>query len=465
MKITSFGAAQTTTGSKHLLEINDQKILLDCGMFQGKREESYEKNKHLPFDPSKLNAVILSHAHIDHSGILPVLGMRGFKGNIYSTFATRDLCNIMLADSAKVQAQDLAYVNKKREKKNLDPFHPIYSQKEVEAIMGHFVAIDYNRPMIVADGITATFIDAGHILGSAQVILDYKENGVKKRFLFSGDVGRGQHEILRDPVPSEDVDSVLIESTYGGRQHEDIKSLKKDLCRIVNETIEKRGKLLIPSFAVGRVQQVVYMLHQLREVDCFPKIPIYVDSPLAVNATEVFRLHPECYNQDIHDFLLSKKNPFGWDEIHFIREVSQSMELNKIHEPIIIISASGMCEAGRILHHLANNIEDERNTVLFVGHCAENTLGAKILSGEKKVNIFGEPHHVKIKVERLEAFSGHADHDELLAYTRRISGKKSRFMIVHGEPEYCSAFQKGLQEEYPQSLVTINENGVPVEVS
>ena len=464
MKITSFGAARTTTGSKHLLEINGQKILLDCGMYQGKREESYERNKNLPFDPKEISAVILSHAHIDHSGNLPTLGIHGFLGNIYTTFATRDLCNIMLADSAKVQAQDLAYVNKKREKKSLPPFHPIYTQQQVEDIMGHFVAIDYNRPIPIVDGVTATFIDAGHILGSAQIIIDYKEEGVKKRFLFSGDVGRGKHEILRDPMPCENIDYILLESTYGGRKHEDIKSLKKDLCRIVNETIEKRGKLLIPTFAVGRAQQVVYMLHQLREIDCFPKIPIYVDSPLAVNATEIFRLHPECYNTEIHDYLMSNKSPFGWADIHYIREVSLSMELNKIHEPIIILSASGMCEAGRILHHLANNIEDERNTVLFVGHCAENTLGAKILSGEKKVNIFGEPHYVKMKVERLEAFSGHADHDELIAYTRRITGKKSRFMLVHGEPEFCEALQIGLQAEYPQSSVTINDQGVPVEL-
>lgn len=464
MKITSFGAARTTTGSKHLLEINGQKILLDCGMFQGKREESYERNKNLPFNPQELTAVILSHAHIDHSGNLPTLGIHGFQGNIYTTFATRDLCNIMLADSAKVQAQDLAYVNKKREKKNLPPFHPIYTQQQVEDIMGHFVAIDYNRPIPIADGVTATFIDAGHILGSAQIIIDYKEEGVKKRFLFSGDVGRGKHEILRDPMSCENIDYVLLESTYGGRKHEDIKSLKKDLCRIVNETIERKGKLLIPTFAVGRAQQVVYMLHQLREVDCFPKIPIYVDSPLAVNATEIFRLHPECYNTEIHDYLMSNKSPFGWADIHYIREVSLSMELNKIHEPIIILSASGMCEAGRILHHLANNIEDERNTVLFVGHCAENTLGAKILSGEKKVNIFGEPHYVKMKVERLEAFSGHADHDELIAYTHRVTGKKSRFMLVHGEPEYCEALQKGLEAEYPESTITINDPGVTVEL-
>ncbi len=463
MRITSFGAARMTTGSKHLLEVNDQKILLDCGLFEGKREESFDRNRNLPFDPATLNAVILSHSHIDHSGNLPTLVLKGFPGNIYSTFAARDLCNIMLQDSAKVQASDLAYVNKKREKKGLPLFKPLYEMPEVEATLSQFVALDYNRPFPVADGVTATFLDAGHILGSAQVQLDLKENGRKVRLLFSGDVGRGNNDILRDPTAAQDVDVLLMESTYGGRMHEDMKSVKKDLCRIVNQTMDRKGKLLIPSFAVGRAQQVVYMLHQLREVECFPKIPIYVDSPLTVNATEVFRLHPECYNQQIHDFLNARRNPFGWEEITYIREVTHSMALNKIHESMIIISASGMCEAGRILHHLANSIDDDRNTILFVGFCAQNTLGARILAGEKKVNIFGEPHVVRAKIERLEAMSGHADHNELIQYTHRMTGPKKKIMLVHGELAYSEALQNSLQVEYPESEVVIPELGVPIE--
>lgn len=465
MKLTCHGAAQSTTGSRHLLEVDGSRLLLDCGLFEGRREESYQKNKNFPFAPADISATILSHAHVDHSGNLPTLCLRGFQGNIYSTFATRDLCAIMLQDSAKVQASDIAFVNKRRARHGLPPFQMLYNAEAADNAMKQFIALNYRRSFPVTSDVQATFLDAGHMLGSAQVVLDVKENGSATRLVYSGDVGRGHNDILRDPEPVDNVDILMIESTYGGRLHEGVETAKQEICRIVNETVARGGKLIIPSFAVGRTQQVVYVLHQLRDLQGFPKIPIYVDSPLCVNATEVFRLHPECYNQQIYEFLLTKRNPFGWNDITYIRELEHSMKLNDIREPVIIISASGMCEAGRILHHLRNSIDDERNTILFVGHCAENTLGSRILRGDNRVNIFGESHNVRAKIECINAFSGHADHKELLAYAQRVQGTKRKIVVVHGEPEYGRALKDALQKEHPSSEIILPVEGVPMDLS
>jgi metallo-beta-lactamase family protein len=448
MKITFCGAAETTTGSQHLIEINGSRILLDCGLYQGRRDEANDRNRHFPFDPASLDAVILSHAHIDHSGNLPSLTSNGFKGNIYSTFATRDLCQIMLADAARIQSGDLKWLNKHRAKEGKPDLEPLYTEIEAEECVRQFVTIGYERSIPVADGVTLTFIDAGHILGSAQVVLDLVENGHRKRLLFSGDVGRGNNDLLRDPAVPEDVDYLIMESTYGNREHELPTQANHLLSDILVRALDKRGKVIIPSFAVERTQQLIFVLHQLFEQGAIPDVPIYVDSPLAVGATEIFRLHPECFNEEVYRFLFEKRDPFGFENLTLIRKVNDSKALNDLHEPAIIISASGMCEAGRVLHHLRNNIEDPKNTVLFVGYCAEHTLGAKIRGGQKEVPILGDRFTVRADIQILDSFSGHADRSELLHYFDTMGGKKERVFLVHGEKEQSHALCETLRERH-----------------
>lgn len=448
MKLKFCGAAGTTTGSQHLLEINGKLILLDCGLYQGRRDESKDRNRNFEFDPARVDAVVLSHAHIDHSGNLPNLVKQGFTGNIYTTFATRDLCGIMLLDSAHIQEQDIKWLNKRRKKKQLEPLEPTYNQQDAELCMRNFVNIGYDRAISIADGVTLTFIDAGHILGSAQVVLDLHEldSGRRKRLLFSGDVGRGNNQLLRDPVAAEDVDYVIMESTYGNREHELPAQADHLLGEMLNKALEKNGKIIIPAFAVERTQQLIYVLNQLTDKGQIPLVPIYVDSPLAVNATEIFRIHPECFNEEVYDFLFEKRNPFGFDNLTMVRKVQESIALNDRHEPAVIISASGMCEAGRILHHLRNNIEDEKNTVLFVGYCAEHTLGWKIREGHKQVPILGDKFEVKADIKILDSFSGHADRSELLDYFDAIGGTKERVWLVHGEPTQSESLAEALRK-------------------
>ena len=448
MKITFCGAAGTTTGSQHLLEANGSRILLDCGFYQGRRDDSWDRNRNFLFAPSSIDAVVVSHAHIDHSGNLPNLTKNGFDGNIYSTFATRDLCQIMLTDSARIQIQDTKWLNKRREKRGEKLLEPLYSEQDAEECVRHFVNIGYERSIPIADGISLTFIDAGHILGSAQIILDIVENGEKKRLLFSGDVGRGDNELLRDPVIANDVDYLIMESTYGNREHELPTQANHLLRDILVRALEKNGKVIIPAFAVERTQQLIYVLHELTESGEIPDVPIYVDSPLAVNATEIFRIHPECFNQRVYDFLFEKRNPFGFESLSMVRKVSESKKLNELNQPAIIISASGMCEAGRILHHLRNNIEDSKNTILFVGYCAENTLGWKIRNRWKEVPILGDTFNLRADVEILDSFSGHADKSELLEYFDAMGGSKERVFLVHGEPEQSEALQEELQNRH-----------------
>jgi metallo-beta-lactamase family protein len=408
MKVTFHGAAGTTTGSQHLVEVNGQRILLDCGLYQGRRDDAWERNRHFPFDPKALDVVVLSHAHIDHSGNLPNLVKQGYAGNIFATDATRDLCSVMLPDSAHIQESDVQWLNRKRAAKGEPPLEPTYNRMDAEKCLRQFVTVNYERPMLIAEGVKLTFIDAGHILGAAQVVLDIddRETARKSRLLFSGDVGRPKSDLLNPPASCEGVDFIIMESTYGGREHELDMASDEHICRVINETVKRSGKVLIPSFAVERTQQLLFSLNKLRERNCFPAMPIFVDSPLAVSATEIFRLHPECFNEEVYRFLFEKRNPFGFEGLRLIREASESKALNSVKETAVIIAASGMCESGRILHHLRNHIEESSTTVLFVGYCAENTLGWKLRNGEKRVNILGDAFNVGARIEILDSSTG-----------------------------------------------------------
>ncbi len=465
MKLKFCGAAGTTTGSQHLLEVNGKRILLDCGLYQGSRKHAYEVNCSFPyFDPETIDAVILSHAHIDHSGNLPNLASKGFTGNIYATDATRDLCQIMLADSARIQESDIDWLNKHRKKNGLEAVTPIYSEQDAEMCLRQFVGVSYDRPLPVCNGVSVTFIDAGHILGSAQVLLeiDDEADGKHKRFLFSGDVGRGGNEVLRDPVPVTDVDFLLMESTYGGREHEAPPGMGEHVAEIIRQAFHRGGKILIPAFAVERTQQVLYVLHDLFERGAIPDVKVYVDSPLAVSATEIYRLHPESFNEEVYHSLFERQNPFGFENLTLVRSVGGSKALNDIDGVAIIISASGMCEAGRILHHLKNNIGDPKTTVLFVGYCADNTLGRRIRDGEREVPILGGRYKVRAKIEIVDSFSGHADHSELLDYFDRTTGSKQRVWLVHGEPPAADTLRDVLQERH-KGPVEVAELGMEVE--
>ncbi len=450
MKITFHGAAQTVTGSQHLIEVNGHRILMDCGLYQGKRKDAFERNRRLPFDPASIDVLVLSHAHIDHSGNIPGLVKNGFKGDIVCTSATRDLCATMLMDSAHIQEKDVEFVNRRREREGKNLFEPLYVQADVIEAMKLFTGTAYRRPRSIAPGVTLTLVDAGHMLGSASVVLDIEDQAAGRdlRLVFSGDVGRAGIPIINDPEPvTEGADVLLLESTYGSRFHEPYEDSERALERIVKKTYKRGGMLIIPAFAVGRTQQLVYSLHKLFNRHDIPRMPIYVDSPLATNVTEVFRMHPEVYDAEIRQFLQSDAdgNPFGFDNLHYTRSVDESKELNFLREPAIIISASGMMEAGRILHHLRNRIDDPANTILIAGWQAPDTLGRQIMDGKPVVKIFGEERQVRAHIETQLGFSGHADHNELLAWAGAMQKRPSRTFLVHGEPEASAALAKSLQ--------------------
>lgn len=448
MKIKFCGAAREVTGSRHMLEVNGKKILLDCGLFQGHRKESDAKNREMCFDASEIDAVILSHAHIDHSGGLPLLVKNGFKGPIYSTFATRDLCNYMLLDSAYIQEKDVEYMNKKMGKKGSKPVEPLYSTEDAQKTINQFFAVGYERAFVVTEGVVCSFYDAGHILGSAQIhlIIYEKETGKRFTFGFTGDLGRKNLPILRDPQPMPPTEYLLTENTYGDRFHESILDAGKKLAEVINRTAKRGGKILIPAFAVERTQEIVYHLNLLWQKKLIPDMPIFVDSPLSANVTEVFINHPECFDMDTYrEFIDNRKNPFGFGRLQYTHDVSESKALNEMKGPMIIISASGMCENGRILHHLKNNIEDPRNTIMIVGFMAKDTLGRKIFEKQSIVNIFGEPKHLRAEVVVMDAFSGHADRSDLLDHISHIEGLKKIF-LVHGEEEQSVKFMQALKE-------------------
>jgi metallo-beta-lactamase family protein len=465
MKIEFIGAAQTVTGSMHYIQTKEKKFLLDCGMYQGQRKIAYEINRKFDlFNPAEIDFVILSHAHIDHSGNLPTLVKNGFTGKIYSTSATRDLCAVMLQDSAHIQVKDVEFVNKRRKKRGQNLFEPLYVENDAIKTLTHFVGIGYHQEFKITENISLTYYDAGHILGSALVSLKIKEDGKEINLSFSGDLGRPNLPILNDPEKIPNPDYFICESTYGGKTHENSLNSEDALAKAVSKGIARKAKIIIPAFSVGRTQEIVYALHRIFENNITGRIPVYVDSPLSMNATNVFRLHPECFDSETNEFLRKNEDPFGFNRLTYITEVEDSKNLNKVEGPCIIISSSGMCEAGRILHHLANNIEDPKNIILMVGYCAENTLGRKLIEGEKNVNILGESFNVKAEVIVLNSFSAHADENELINYCSGLNKElMKKIFLVHGEIDQQQIFKTHL-ESIGFKNIFIPERGYEVEL-
>jgi metallo-beta-lactamase family protein len=439
MEVQFVGAAQTVTGSMHLVRTRHGNILLDCGLYQGRRRESYQRNKNLPVPTDNLIAVALSHAHIDHSGALPMLVRRGWKGPVYSTPATRDLATVMLRDSAYIQEQDARHLNKQRDREHLDVevAAPLYDEKDVLETISRFHSVPYGFRSYLNPHICLTFVDAGHVLGSAITILEVEENGKWTRLAFTGDLGRMNMPILEDPVVPENIDVLITESTYGDRLHDDIEKMDDDLAAVVKRTYERGGKVIIPSFALERAQEVVFALKKLRKAGRLPNIPVYVDSPLTVKITDVFKLHPECYDDETRQMLKGHDSPFEFPELRYIEQVEDSKAITASNEPAIIISASGMCEAGRILHHLRGAIESPNNTVLIVGYQAQHTLGRRLVEHRQKVRIFGVERERRAEVVVLNGFSAHADQGDLLSFADQVKAKGplKRIALVHGDPK------------------------------
>lgn len=465
MKITFHGAVRTTTGSMHLVETASQRILLDCGLYQGHRDEAFERNAHLPFDSKSITTSILSHAHIDHSGNLPTLVKSGFVGSIHCTSATRDLVMLMLRDSARIQEQDAAYLNQKTSRRNLPRVQPLYTSDDAEHTLTHLIGRAYGQwfDLPERDGVRAMFHDAGHILGSAITVLEIVDQGKTLRLGFTGDLGRPRTLILRDPEIVRGLDYLIIESTYGDREHGALDDSQNELARIVRETISRGGKVIIPAFAVERTQEVVYSLHQKIEAHQVPDTTAFVDSPMAMNATDIFRLHVECLADPLREHLLIHDDPFGFGKLKYTRTVDESKQINTLQGSAIIISANGMCEAGRILHHLKNNIEDERSTILFVGYQAANTLGRRLVDGAKKVKIFGDEFHVRAQIQVANGFSAHADRSELLGWVAQIKENLKGVFVVHGEEQSSLAFADALRA-MGQFKVTVPEPHQTIEL-
>ena len=449
MKLTFWGADKTVTGSMHHVETGGRQYLLDCGLYQGHRQEAFARNSEFPFPASAIDAVLLSHAHIDHSGNLPGLVKHGFQGPIYTTPATLDLCLAMLADSAFLQEKDAEFVNRRREHRKAigrddRPVAPLYTQEDAKRTFQQFRGVPLGEKKQIAEGLFYTTYDAGHILGSTSMIVE--ADGI--RLGFSGDVGRPGLPIIRDPQSLDAVDYLILESTYGDRLHKPLGHAADTLADVVSRTAARGGKIIVPAFAVGRTQQLVLLLHQLIDAKRIPSIPMFVDSPLAVNVTEVFRNHPECYDEDICRYLNDCDDPFGFHRLTYIRDVAESKKLNDLRGPCVIISASGMCEGGRILHHLRNNIENPRNTVLVTGFQAEYTLGRKIVEKRDEVPIFGEPMRLRAEVCSLNELSGHADQKELIDWMRPIAKGLKKVFLVHGELSQGAALSQLIQKTY-----------------
>jgi metallo-beta-lactamase family protein len=448
MKITFHGAAQTVTGSRHLLEINGHQLLLDCGLYQGRRKDFYKRNLEFPFDVHDVNSVILSHAHIDHSGNLPNLVRQGYEGPIMSTNATVHLTDIMTRDSGHIQESDAEFVNRKRAKKGEPPIEPLYTVEDAVRAAQQLVHQGYDTPFEPVPGVTATLVEAGHILGSAAVILELEERGRQVRLMFSGDIGRPLMPIVRDPVLPQGVDYLILESTYGDDEHDSPVRAYDSLQDVISRTVNRGGKVICPAFAVGRTQTLVYYIHQMMDEGDIPMVPVFVDSPLAVNVTDIFRDHPECFDAEATAFLHEDPHgaALGFDHLTYTRSVEESKAINDIDGPTIIISASGMAEVGRILHHLRNNVHDERNTVLITSWMAPHTLGRRLAEGVKDIKIFGESHQVKSEVASISGLSAHADQPFLVEYGAASKDTLKGVFLVHGEPDAASTLTQKLNE-------------------
>lgn len=453
MEIEFYGAAREVTGSCHILRANGKTILLDCGMFQGKRRDSAEKNKTLPVPVAEIDVVVLSHAHIDHAGRLPYLTANGYSGTIFATAATRDLCAVMLADSAHIQESDAEHLAKRGK----EYVEPLYTMKDATRVQEIMIGIPYNKTFDVCPGVRCTYVDAGHILGSASVILDITEGSITKRLVFSGDIGRNGLAIIRDPVIPTGANAVIMESTYGNRDHESVDGARAQLAQVVSETAARGGRVLIPSFAVGRTQELLYSLNGLAREGAIPAIPIYVDSPLATDATTVFEMHPEVFDRS-EDLVNKGGELFHFPQVKFTRSATESKALNTAQGPMIIIAASGMVEAGRILHHLQHGASDPRNTILFVGYQAEGTLGRRIEGSPPTIRVYGEEMELHAQVSIIDGYSAHADRTELAAWIDGIKATSPDLgpvFLVHGEAEVQDIFRatltgKGYNAECPE---------------
>jgi len=458
INLSFHGAARTVTGSRHLLDINGYRILLDCGLFQGRRSETYQRNLHFPFDPKSIDSAIISHAHMDHLGNLPNLVKQGFDGDVNCTSATLDLANIMLTDSASIQESDIQYVNKVHRRHNEPPVAPLYDTTDVPPTLRLLRGNSYEHRFDLTKGISVIFHDAGHILGSAITVINIADGDRRLSVCFTGDLGRRDMPIIRDPYVVADADVLIIESTYGDRLHSDIKSVLDKLAAVINETISRGGKIIVPSFALERTQELIYFLHQLRLSNRIPNFPIYIDSPLAIDATDIFRVHPECYDAETAELLRTVADPFGFRGLHYVSSVEESKHLNTVKTPMMIIAGSGMAEAGRITHHLKNNIGKPNNTVLIVGWQAENTLGRKIAERWPEVTIFGEKLKLRCRVEIFNEFSAHADRNDLIRWAGAGRERWQKVFVIHGEEQSALSLADAFKEMGLQD-VTVPEQG------
>ena len=449
MNITFYGAARTVTGSMHLLQVGQQKILLDCGLYQGRRQESYKRNRNFPFSPADLDAVILSHAHIDHSGNLPNLVKQGYRGPIYTTHATAHLDNIMLLDAGYIHEKDAEYLNKRLGKQGKPLIEPLYTKEDAARVAPLFHCLDYEKIFEPVPGIKAHLVDAGHILGSASVVIDVEDGKSSKRLWFSGDIGRPGLQLIQDPVLPKKADYLIMESTYGDTKKRDPEAAFVELKEVVQRTIHRKGRVIIPAFAVGRTQELVFGLHKMMENDDIPEIPIFVDSPLAIRASQVFREHPECFDEETRQFIAEDKHhaALGFDRLKYTLSVDESKAINFTKPPYVVISASGMAETGRILHHLKNHIEDSRNTVLIVSWQAPHTLGRRLADQEKNIKIFGKKYVRRAEVVTINGFSAHAGQDGLLDYANATRDTLKKVFLVHGEPRGAEPLLEKLQEQ------------------
>jgi metallo-beta-lactamase family protein len=457
MQIQFHGAARTVTGSKHIITTpSGKKILLDCGFFQGRGKDNDEMNRHFGFNPTEIDVMLLSHAHIDHTGNIPNLVKQGFNGTIYCTSATKELCHVMLLDSAHIQESDVKYINKKRIKQERELIKPLYDASDVDDAIALMKSVAVNKEIIIDDEISFHFTDAGHILGSVSVHISIKEKDTLKKITFSGDIGRYNDLILKSPAEFRQADFIICESTYGNRLHDDTGNARQKLLDVVTKTcVDKKGKLIIPAFSLGRTQEIVYTLDRFKTEGKLPAINVYVDSPLAVDATMIMRKHREFFNSEIIDYMKTDPDPFGFSNLFYVRKPEDSKKLNDSAEPCIIISASGMIDAGRIKHHVKNNVSDSRNTILLVGYCSPNSIGGRLMNKDKTVRIFGEEYEVKADVEVISSFSAHADYKEMIQYLKcQNPSLVKRLFLVHGEYE--------VQQEFKNTLSKVGFNNIEI---